>query len=47
MRKPDPIAVATEIVHAWIPALAHAVVVAFAIGVAMMWIVIAATPVPA
>lgn len=45
MRKPNPIAVATEIVHAWIPAAAHAVVVAFAIAVAMMWIAIANAPV--
>jgi len=44
MRRPeiDPV----EIVAAWVPALAQAVVVAFAIGVAMIWIVILKTPVP-
>jgi hypothetical protein len=37
MRKPDPV----EIVAAFLPALAQAVVVAFAIGVACLWIEIA------
>lgn len=41
MRK-DPV----EIVAIWVPVLAHAVVVAFAVGVAMMWITILAGRLP-
>lgn len=43
MRKPDPV----EIVAIGLPVLAEAVVVAFAIAVACMWVAIYATKVSA
>lgn len=42
MRKPDPV----EIAQIAIPVLAEAIAVIFAIGVAFMWVIILATPVP-
>lgn len=41
-RKPEPV----EIVAIWVPVTVHAVVVAFAVGVAMMWITILAGRLP-
>jgi hypothetical protein len=44
MREPEQ---RTEIAMIAIPVLAEAIAVIFAIGVAMMWVVILATPIPA
>ena len=47
----DPIeeeyARAVEIVHIGVPVLAEAIAVTFAIGVAMLWVIIIATEIPA
>lgn len=43
MRRPEPV----ELVQIAVPVLCEAVAVVFAIGVAMMWVIILATDVPA
>lgn len=42
-KRPDPV----ELVQIAIPVLIEAVAVTFAIGVAIMWVIILATPIPA
>ena len=46
MRKPDPIAVATEIVHAWIPAAAQAAAVSLFIATIALGILLVSGHLP-
>ena len=43
MRKPEPV----ELVQIAVPVLCEAIAVIFAVGVAMMWVIIIATDIPA